>query len=320
MSSNPDFEEPIDISSTNNNDNNKSSNKESTSQIESKEEIEIPLRESALKENSTSARVSEVYRYTVLEKPLDRNTTNDLELHKHQQEHTQSQIESKVQSTVDIKQKETTNNKLPLRRFRFKIILLGEAAVGKTSFMNRYISNTFTKKYSITIAAETKKKRIQYDENTKVELTIWDTAGEERFRAMTKSFFSGAQGAIIVFDLTKVESFNKLQLWIDMINDYAPQNIMINLVGNKSDKHEERTVSTDSAMKFAQEHDINYFETSACDGTNVSMVFENLTEKMVNANQGEQKNECFEDEESHKLSKYNLNTKDDNSKRKCCGK
>ena len=320
MSSHPEFEEPIDISPANNNDNNKSSNKESTSQIESKEEIEIPLRESALKENPTSARVSELYRYTVLEKPLDRNTTNDLELNKHQHEQIHPQAETKTQSNVDVKQKETTNNKLLLRRFRFKIILLGEAAVGKTSFINRYISNTFTKKYSITIAPESKKKRIQYDENTKVELTIWDTVGEERFRAMTKSYFSGAQGAIIVFDVTNVESFNKLKFWIDMINDCAPQNIMVNLVGNKSDKNEERTVSKDSAMKFAQEHDINYFEASACDGTNVSMVFEHLTEKMVNANQGEQKNERFEDEESHKLSKYNLNTKDDTSKRKCCGK
>ena len=136
---------------------------------------------------------------------------------------------------------------------------------------------------------------------------IWDTAGEERYRAMTKNYFKDAHCAIIVFDLTKYESFKKLSFWIEFIKDSSPPNIAINLVGNKCNITHERAVNAEETRSFAEKNNVSYFEASACDGSNVSIVFEDLTDKMVNAN----KNKV------HKKTIL-LNVNKSEKKKKCC--
>ena len=314
-----DYEEPIDLND--NSDQNGSKQDFNSNDIQSNSNYEVPLGDSVFKlsqlNNANNAK--NTLRYTIIDQPLYRVTTmtsnqsNDEEANQIQQSTFNDPKKQQVLSQLP-QVKQNDNNSVHLK-FRFKLILVGDIAVGKTSFIGRYISNSFSNEYKSTVGAESKRKVIQYDSNTKVELMIWDTAGEERYRSMTKNYFKDAHGAIVVFDLTNYESFDKLSHWTDFIKDSSPPNIVINLVGNKCDKINERNVSYDEAQAFAAKNNISYFEASASDGSNVSIVIDDLTEKMVNANK--YKTEQDENVREHTKTRLLTSTKT-KKKKKCC--
>lgn len=111
---------------------------------------------------------------------------------------------------------------------------------------------------------------------TRTQAQIWDTAGQERYRAITSAYYRGAVGALLVFDISKHETFKNCERWLSELRDHADQNIVIMLVGNKTDLRHLRTVSTEEATEFAEKHNLAFIETSALDATGVDTAFQQL--------------------------------------------
>ena len=173
----------------------------------------------------------------------------------------------------------------------FKIILIGNASVGKTSIFNKFTTGDFSKIYKSTIAAEFKSKLLKVNKNLWAKLVIWDTCGTENYRSLTRQYYRGADGAIIIFDLTDQSSFNDLKKWIKDIKNYGEKDIQIIVVGNKLDLFNQRKVTQSQANNFCNENKYKYIEASAKDGTNLLKIFEELTFDLTNKNQEKIKNE-----------------------------
>ena len=173
----------------------------------------------------------------------------------------------------------------------FKIILIGNVSVGKTSIFNKFTTGDFSKIYKSTIAAEFKSKLLKVNKNLWAKLVIWDTCGSENFRAVTRQYYRGADGAIVIFDLTDQNSFNDLKKWIKDIKNYGEKDIQILIVGNKLDLFNQRKVTQSQANNFCNENKYKYIEASAKDGTNLLKIFEELTFDLTNKNQEKIKNE-----------------------------
>lgn len=170
----------------------------------------------------------------------------------------------------------TNNNK---QTFNFKIIVLGDIAVGKTSVIARYITNTFTDEYKSSIACEYKEKKIDLDGETMANLQIWDTCGEEKFMSVTKQYYNDAHGAIVMYDLTDKKTFERLGNWIANLKDNAPEKIVIMIVGNKSDLTDKKINLENELKPYKEIYECK--EVSAKLGTNISLVFEELTHKIM---------------------------------------
>jgi Ras-related protein Rab-18 len=130
-----------------------------------------------------------------------------------------------------------------------------------------------------------------FDGHERIKLTIWDTAGQERFRSLTSSYYRGAQGVILVYDVTRRETFDDLkQIWLRELTVYAEMDeLVLMIVGNKIDLEEERKVSTDEGLRFAQDHSALFMESSAKTRAGVNAIFEELTKKVLNAAQSRSK-------------------------------
>jgi small GTP-binding protein len=163
--------------------------------------------------------------------------------------------------------------------YNLKIIVLGDIAVGKTSVIGRFITNTFSEDYKSSISCEFKRKQLDIDGETSANLTIWDTCGEERFMSVTKQYYNGSHGAMIMYDLTKKDTFIKMNRWIKDVKDNAPKDIVIMVVGNKSDLVMEKVDLGEELKPFKDNY--LYCDVSAKAGTNVSLAFENLTLKIM---------------------------------------
>ena len=155
---------------------------------------------------------------------------------------------------------------------KYKIMVLGESKVNKTSLIKRYTKDQFGGVYLTTVGMDFQDKIIQI-EDKKVRLQIWDTAGQERFRNVTKSYFQSSHGFVLVYDITDRDSLDKTNFWIEQIKSNGPENPKIILVGNKCDLINERQVSIEEGENFAKKHNIKFFEASAKDGTNVNELF-----------------------------------------------
>ncbi len=162
--------------------------------------------------------------------------------------------------------------------YEFSVILLGDSGVGKTSIMTKFIDGNFENNKKCTINVEFKTKNLKIDKDLYAKLTIFDTAGQERYRALTRQYYHHAQGIILVFDLTDENSFNSLNKWIKEIDDNT-KNVEVILVGNKSDL-KNRVIINSRAEQFAHEKNFKYIETSAKEGTNVLLLFEELSNGM----------------------------------------
>lgn len=159
--------------------------------------------------------------------------------------------------------------------YLFKIVTIGDSGAGKSCLLSRFAINEFNEDSKSTIGVEFRSKSIDIG-CKRVKLQIWDTAGQERYRAITNAYYRGALGVILVFDITRTETFRKLEQWIREIRDNADHNVKITLVGNKCDLKHLRMVSTGDATTFAESHGMEYIETSAKDATNVTQAFTDM--------------------------------------------
>ena len=192
-----------------------------------------------------------------------------------------------------------------------KIILVGDVSVGKTCIIGRYINNYFSEDYNCTIQAEQQTKIIKEDDNTSIKMNIWDTIGQEKFRAITRQYYRDCDGAIIVFDLTKKKTFEGIGNWIKDIIEYGNNDTKIIIAGNKSDLTGEREISQndikDKLKEF--EEDFLYYEISAKNGNNIAMIFEKLKKLIM-------ENKIKKEEKEKEKEKENKDKKNKNKKSK----
>ncbi|EGG18213.1 Rab GTPase [Cavenderia fasciculata] len=155
----------------------------------------------------------------------------------------------------------------------FKYIMVGDSAVGKSNLLLQFVDKRFSPNSDFTIGVEFGSRSINID-NNQVKLQIWDTAGQEKFRSITRAYYRGAVGALIVYDITRRETFEGLANWLTDCRKYSSTDVTIVLVGNKCDLEASRQVSYAEASSFANEHGLLFFETSAKTGSNVDEAFE----------------------------------------------
>ena len=160
----------------------------------------------------------------------------------------------------------------------FKILTIGESNVGKTCVLRRFVENKFLKNHLATIGIDFKTKTLNINDQ-EIKLKIWDTAGQERFRNITNQYYKGADGIVLVFDVTDEASFEKIKDWMDQIlSNTNKDEICLVLLGNKCDVEAvKRSIKPEQGRELANELNINYFETSALSGYNIKEAFETLT-------------------------------------------
>ncbi|KAL0590619.1 Ras-related protein Rab-25 [Plecturocebus cupreus] len=159
--------------------------------------------------------------------------------------------------------------------FVFKVVLIGESGVGKTNLLSRFTRNEFSHDSRTTIGVEFSTRTVMLG-TAAVKAQIWDTAGLERYRAITSAYYRGAVGALLVFDLTKHQTYAVVERWLKELYDHAEATIVVMLVGNKSDLSQAREVPTEEARMFAENNGLLFLETSALDSTNVELAFETV--------------------------------------------
>ena len=162
----------------------------------------------------------------------------------------------------------------------FKVLLVGNSVVGNTSLILRYVDQIWNDVFIPTIGVDFKVKSLEI-ENKSIKLQIWDTAGQERFRNVISSYFKGAHGILLIFDITSRDSFKELENWLAEVEKNASTQILKILIGNKCDLEEEREISKDEGEAFAMRNGMQYIETSAKINTNVNEAFEALSKIMV---------------------------------------
>ena len=153
--------------------------------------------------------------------------------------------------------------------------------MGKTCFLMRYTDNTFQEIHMSTIGLDYKLKNVQLDDGKMVKIQIWDTAGQDRFRSITKNYYKGAHGIILIYDITNKKSFENVRTWINQIKEEVSEKVSIILVGNKIDDEEHRVVATEDGEKIAKELGLMFFECSAKSGVNIDSTFNELVKKTV---------------------------------------
>ena len=161
---------------------------------------------------------------------------------------------------------------------KFKILIIGDSAVGKTSMLLKYVDNYFPETHMATIGVEYKTKNIETSKY-KIILHIWDTAGQERFKSITKSFFNNTNGIIFVYDITSKLSFDGVKNWIKDAEPYGKFESI--LCGNKIDLEKKRDVKIDTLKEFGLKKKIDVFETSAKTGVKINEAFEKLVDLII---------------------------------------
>ena len=187
----------------------------------------------------------------------------------------------------------------------FKIMILGETSVGKTSFITRYISDKFCEKYICTIGIDFCHKIVERN-NKIIKLQIWDTAGQERYRNVAKSYFQATHGFIVAYDINNMESFKKVKYWVEQIKTISDESIKCILIGTKCDL-DKRKVEENEASDFAKNLGYKFFETSAKLDINVNETFECLIDDILLNYKNKKRNSVMLS--SKKLKKQ---------KKKCC--
>eukprot|EP01022_Parablepharisma_sp_SALTPOND_P033637 TRINITY_DN89203_c0_g1_i1.p1 TRINITY_DN89203_c0_g1~~TRINITY_DN89203_c0_g1_i1.p1 ORF type:complete len:245 (-),score=29.64 TRINITY_DN89203_c0_g1_i1:43-777(-) len=192
----------------------------------------------------------------------------------------------------------------------FKLIVIGEASVGKSCLMNRAVKDEFEENYEITVGAESSTFIVKIKESI-VQLQIWDTAGTEKFRSMIRVFFTGSNGAFLVYDITRKHTFEALDFWLNMLRENTTPDIKIVLVGNKRDQETAREVPYDSGRNYAEKNGLfGFVETSAKTGEGVVDVFKKIAMALYSENQSG----ATEDKDKVKLEKKKK------KKKGCCQK
>ncbi|XP_023517501.1 ras-related protein RABA2a-like [Cucurbita pepo subsp. pepo] len=159
--------------------------------------------------------------------------------------------------------------------YLFKVVLIGDSGVGKSNLLSRFTRNEFCLESKSTIGVEFATRTLQVEGRT-VKAQIWDTAGQERYRAITSAYYRGALGALLVYDVTKPMTFDNVNRWLKELRDHADSNIVIMLIGNKTDLKHLRAVATEDAQSYAEKEGLSLIETSALEATNVEKAFQTI--------------------------------------------
>lgn len=195
--------------------------------------------------------------------------------------------------------------------YLFKVVLIGDSGVGKSNLMIRFAKSEFYSDSKSTIGVEHAYKTLRIEDKT-IKVQIWDTAGQERYRAITSHYYRGAVGALLVYDITDYSSFENVVTWLWELREYADHDIIIVLVGNKSDLSHLRVVEEEEAQAFAEKENLFFIETSALDATNVDGAFQTILEegiKAISLNELDSKNKNYGGAAFDKIkgTKINLN-------------
>ena len=161
-----------------------------------------------------------------------------------------------------------------------KLLIVGGSGVGKTNFLNMFLNNKFNQNYFSSTGIDLQNK-IMNIKNKKVRIQIWDTAGQEKYKSITKNLFLKVMGALVLYDITNEESFTKLKEWVELIIEECGRHIKILIIGNKSDLESQRAIDKEDAMKYANEEKVQYIECSSKTGENVEKAIIVLSEKIL---------------------------------------
>ena len=195
----------------------------------------------------------------------------------------------------------------------FKVILIGDSCVGKSNILLKYLKNQFNENSKTTVGVEFGTKNIIIN-NKRIKIQIWDTAGQERYRSITSAYYKGAKGALIVYDITRKNTFDNIDKWITDLKLNGDKNICIIILGNKSDLIDKREINKNDGIKKAEMYKTDFLETSALNGDNISKAFDKLIEQIVINNKN-----IFQDDNENEIDKgVNLNDEKNNNKKKCC--
>ena len=191
--------------------------------------------------------------------------------------------------------------------YLFKIIVLGDCAVGKSNILSKYSKNIFNKSSKSTIGVEMVTKFFRY-ENKIIKVNIWDTAGQERFTSMITTYYKGAKGALLVYDITRKNTFDNIDNWLRELISINTNKISVSLIGNKNDLSLLRQVSKDKAQEKAKKYGMKFYETSALDSSNIKLAFEDLIKDIYIKT----KNNFYSESNQNYGFGINLNTQNNN--------
>ena len=171
----------------------------------------------------------------------------------------------------------SSQNNITQFDYLFKYIIIGDAGVGKSNILLRYVYSTFKSDYQLTIGVEFGEKTVEIKGKI-YKIQIWDTAGNEQFRSITRTYYKNSVCAIVVYDISRRETFDNVINWIEDCKLNSPKSVFIILVGNKSDLEEDRQVTTEEGEEFANRYGIRFFETSAKNSININEIFSESVE------------------------------------------
>ena len=163
--------------------------------------------------------------------------------------------------------------------YLLKYIIIGSPSVGKSRIVERFIKNSFIENYEITVGVEFGEKNIEIEDKI-IRIQIWDTAGQELYKSITRTYYKSCVCAIIVYDITSRKSFNDITNWIEDCIKYSPKTVLMVLIGNKCDLEQSREVSTEEGQELSDKNGISFYETSAREGTNIKENFQKTGEEI----------------------------------------
>ena len=167
-----------------------------------------------------------------------------------------------------------------LYNYLFKYIIIGDSSVGKSNLLMKFAHNKFTEDYQATIGVEFGAKNVELNSQT-YRIQIWDTAGQENFRSITRAYYKNSVCAMVVYDITNKESFEHVQNWIEDVRNQSPKTVLIILIGNKIDLEDQRVVSYDEGNEFAMKNGLIFGETSAKSGVGIEEIFLKSVQEIV---------------------------------------
>jgi small GTP-binding protein len=209
-----------------------------------------------------------------------------------------------------------------------KCVLLGESCTGKSSLIERFINNTFRKDTPSTLIGSFSSKVVYYEkENIKIRYDIWDTAGQEKYRSINKIFYQDAQVTLLVYDITQKETYDAIKnYWFQEVKDNAPEDVIVFIVGNKSDIYEKEAVNEEEARQYAKDINALYKLVSAENGDGINEIFKMIGERMLTQEflekiKNEKNNNDNNNTNNNKNTIKNISIEDNKGqkkKKKCC--
>ena len=198
------------------------------------------------------------------------------------------------------------------------MVIIGDSGVGKSNLLSRFTRNEFHLDSKSTIGVEFSTRQIEHDGKT-IEAQVWDTAGQERYRAITAAYYRGAVGALLVYDITKRDSFENCERWLKELRTHGDAQVVAMLVGNKGDLKHLQAVDVEDAKDFAEDNNLAFIETSALDASGVDVAFQNiLTEIYRLMNKKQMQEGSAKQAVASKGEKISITSGEDKKKKKCC--